>query len=104
MKKLVEEVEIPQEVMHYIQRLTYERNGYIDILSTVVNKRDLYDCKIFNKMMEEYRQINLEYNIAVEECKSKYIDKEYTESTMYTLLFSFNNYMVKVLLESRCRK
>ena len=77
MTKVLKEVQISEELTLYIQKLNFEVEGYKSIICTIIKSRGdfIYNKDIYNYHMEKFREINIEYRVALEELIREYADE-----------------------------
>lgn len=83
MNKIV--VKIPSEVNTYIQRLFYEYNAYLNILTYLVN-----ECKS-KEYFDEYMKDSIQKNVELEIAKSNVSNQYQPDGKVLNYLFDFEN-------------
>jgi len=94
---------IPEGVACYIQRLSYEKEGLQCILSSMMlRKSDIkYTTEHYKEFMRHYREINMEYNLALEEIRHTYF-KEFVNYEEYEIVIHFYECTATVRRRGQC--
>lgn len=69
------EVDMPIEVVSYIEQLEYEVNGLRNLV--VFAERSKQDDETFERILARYREAFFERQAALEEIRDLYVPKEY---------------------------
>lgn len=83
MNKIV--VNIPSEVSTYVQKLFYEYNAYLNILSYISN-----ECKS-KEYFDDYMKDSIQKSVELEIAKSNVSNQYKPEGNMIGYLFDFEN-------------
>jgi len=82
----IKRVIIGEDISDYLQRLNYELLGYRNLISSLVtntNSELKYTDNHYRQLMQEYRKLNIEYMLSMDELKQEYIpDVEMKESVV----------------------
>ena len=104
MKKFT--VEVNQELVNYIERLSYEESSYKDVIMTMLeaHKGDpdgsTIDNPVFKAYQEKYSRAKAEYELAKQKVTDEYIPDCLKEhQTEWNLDFATNVLTVSVLCE-----
>ena len=99
-------VEVNQELVNYIERLSYEEASYKDVILTMLeahqNDTDSSVIKspVFRAYQEEYSRVKAEYEMAKKQITEEYIpDCLKDHRTEWNLDFTTNELTISVLCE-----
>ena len=108
---VINEVQIPVDIMSEVQRLNYEVEGLKVLLITMYrSKFNEFSKDIIREKEIEYHNLNMEFSLLRDEVIGSYIPKEYRAPNMnYTFLFSESliqifNAESGVLCNEKCNK
>lgn len=72
-KRVLKTVKLEEEVIFYLQKLSYELDGYRVLLRSILsNKYFKYNEELYQVFMKDYQEVNMEYNLAMNELKENY--------------------------------
>ena len=104
MKKYI--VEVNQELVNYIERLSYEEASYKDVIMTMLeaHKGDVdgtvVDNPVFKSYQEKYSQVKAEYEMAKAQVTEEYVPDCFKEHRVeWSLDFNTNELTVSVLCD-----
>ncbi len=73
MSMIVKQIRILEQESDYLQRLSYVLEGYKSLLVSINRDADFsYNMDVYNNVMSQYHEANLEYRVAVDEIVKKY--------------------------------
>jgi len=101
--EIIKVIAIPEDVACYIQQLSYEKEGLRCILSSMMLKKSdiKYTTEHYKEFMQHYREINMEYNLALEEVRHTYC-KEFANYEEYEIVIHFYECTATVRRRGQC--
>lgn len=75
--KTIGTLKISVETCLYLQRVYYEKEGYIALIATLADMGDdsLKHKIIYERIMKEYQEISAEFNLIMESVKNDFISR-----------------------------
>jgi hypothetical protein len=99
MKNIIFEVGIPENVSVYIERLFFEKEGYITLFRTIASHNK--GAAFYVQLRDEFFEKEAEYKMAFEELKNTYVSKEIIEqlTPSHKIEINFASNKLSVYLE-----
>lgn len=97
--KILEDIAIPKEVMNYIQRLKYEKDGYKNILISTLCADFKYNMETYKNFLKLYNECNIEYELVLEEIRATYTSS-YINREDIMIYFMFENNVIRIAQNS----
>lgn len=104
-KKVLGIMGIPSDLNNYLQRVFYELGGYKSLVLTITEYNDkskVNKNEIYQTLMKEYKEKNIEFNLIMNEIKEMFIEenKEFEQlSGLINLVVNFSKEEAEFFLE-----
>jgi hypothetical protein len=97
MSKILKQVQIPENLANYIQRLNYEVEGYKSIIATIIRGQGefSYNKDIYDYHIERFKEVNAAFNIAMSEIIDIYAT-EFPDKSILSAKLDFSTCMVYI--------
>lgn len=90
--KIVASIPIPEEISAYAEKLTYEIDGYLNLINFLENNKNAASS---DRFFEKYLELVKERSILMEEIRTTYVPEEYA-TAQYRFEVQFSSSAISI--------